>query len=218
MIKILLIVLLIILYLSKRESFSNEIEPNNIITFNSINYKDRIEKTKELILDLKLKKGSKILDIGGKQFNDFCDKNNYKYFCIDLHESQKTGTGGYNKAEYCASYDGRNLPYQKNEFDLVIVNFVLHHAAHNTLYLLNQIANITSKYVIIGEDLSELNYDIRWHTRNFEHQPGGMFRSDEEWKTLFKFYNLKLIKQYNIKRKDDFTKDIHRCMYILEKK
>ena len=56
MIKILLIVLLIILYLSKKESFSNEIEPNNIITFNSINYKDRIEKTKELILDLKLKK------------------------------------------------------------------------------------------------------------------------------------------------------------------
>ena len=39
MIKILLIVLLIILYLSKKESFSNEIEPNNIITFNSINYK-----------------------------------------------------------------------------------------------------------------------------------------------------------------------------------
>ena len=46
MIKILLIVLLIILYLSKRESFSN-----NIITFNSVNYKDRKEKTKDIILD-----------------------------------------------------------------------------------------------------------------------------------------------------------------------
>ena len=56
MIKILLIVLLIILYLSKKESFSNEIEPNNIITFNSINYKDRIEKTKRTDFRFKINK------------------------------------------------------------------------------------------------------------------------------------------------------------------
>ena len=63
---------------------------------------------------------------------------------------------GYNKAEYLTSYDGSFTLSSKKWFDLVIVNFAIDHTTHNTLYLLNQIANITSKYVIIGEDLSAI--------------------------------------------------------------
>ena len=140
------------------------------------NISDRIEKTKFIILKLNPKK---ILDIGGNDYKDFCFKNNIIYTCIDLKQPQKTGQGGYNKDKDGLTYDGRTLPFQNYEFDLVIVNFVLHHASNNSLFLLEQIKNISNKYILIGEDLSELNYDIKWHYRNYLHQPGGIFRSDE---------------------------------------
>ena len=176
---------------------------------------DRIEKTKIIINKLNV---SKILDIGGKDYKQFCLINNIEYVCIDLDVPQKTGEGGYNKDKNGLTYDGRNLPFNYNEFDLVIVNFVLHHASNNTLYLLEQIKNISSKYILIGEDLSELNYDIKWHYRNYLHQPGGIFRSDEEWQILFRLYNMKLLQQYIIHRNDDINiKHIYRCLYLLEK-
>jgi hypothetical protein len=177
---------------------------------------DRIEKTKLIISNLQ---PTSILDIGGNDYKDFCFLNNISYTCIDLERPQKTGQGGYNKDKDGLTYNGRDLPFNTNQFDLVIVNFVLHHASNNALFLLEQIRNISSKYVLIGEDLAELNYDLKWHYRNYIHQPGGIFRSDEEWQILFKLYNLNLKQQYIIHRTDDIdNKHIYRCLYILEKK
>jgi hypothetical protein len=174
---------------------------------------DRIEKTKLIIDKLNV---NNILDIGGKDYKKFCNDKGKSYTCIDLESPQKTGQGGYNKD--VLTYNGRDLPFNKDDFDLVIVNFVLHHASNNTLFLLEQIKSISNKYILIGEDLSELNYDMRWHKRNFIHQPGGVFRSDEEWKILFKLYGLKLREQYIIHRMDDINpKHIYRCLYLLEK-
>ena len=176
---------------------------------------DRIEKTKGIILELK---PTRILDIGGNNYKDFCLKNNIQYICIDLAKPQETGKGGYHRDKDGLVYDGRNLPFTTGEFDLVIVNFVLHHASNNTLFLLEQIKNISSKHILIGEDLSELNYDLKWHYRNYIHQPGGVFRSDEEWQRLFVLYDMKLTHQYIINRKDDINpKHIYRCLYLLEK-
>lgn len=176
---------------------------------------DRIEKTKLIIDKLNV---NNILDIGGKDYKNFCHNNGKKYTCIDLETPQKTGQGGYNRDKNGMTYNGRDLPFNKDEFDLVIVNFVLHHASNNSLFLLEQIKNISNKYILIGEDLSELNYDLRWHKRNFLHQPGGVFRSDEEWKILFRLYGLKLREQYIIHRTDDINPNhIYRCLYLLEK-
>ena len=173
----------------------------------------RKKRTEKIILNLHPKS---VLDIGGNEYKKFCKKMNIKYTCIDLEEPQKTGEGGYYKDMLV--YDGRNLPFNHNNFDLVIINFVFHHASNNALFLLKQIKNITKKYILIGEDLSELNYDIKWHNRNHKHQPGGLFRSDEEWKILFKLYNLKLLKQYIIHRTDDIDNNhIYRSMYLLKK-
>ena len=183
-------------------------------------WQDRKTRTKNIITSLKLTPGkSKVLDIGGKEYKEYCKKNNLDYTMIDIETPQQTGTGGYNKDVDGLAYDGRNLPFKKkNEFDLVIVNFVFHHASNNTLFLLKQIAKIAKKYVLVGEDLSELDYDMDWHKRNFDHQPGGVFRSDEEWQILFKFFKLKLKKQYIVHRKDDVQKDkIYRCLYLLKK-
>ena len=189
---------------------------HNIIHFSKVSsVQDRINKTMEIILKLN---PSTILDIGGNDYMQFCLNHNINYTCIDLQTPQKTGEGGYNKDKKGLTYDGRNLPFNSNEFDLIIVNFVLHHASNNTLFLLDQIKNISKKYILIGEDLSELNYDIKWHYRNYKHQPGGVFRSDEEWQILFKLYSLNLTDQYIIHRTDDINlKHIYRCLYFLEK-
>lgn len=176
---------------------------------------NRIERTKRIIDRLNV---NSILDIGGNNFKEYCSTRGKLYTCIDLETPQKTGEGGYFKDKEGLTYDGRNLPFQENSFDLVIVSFVLHHASNNTLFLLDQIKKISKQYILIGEDLSELNYDIKWHRRNFIHQPGGIFRSDEEWQTLFKLYGLKLLEQYIILRSDDINPNhIYRCLYILEK-
>jgi SAM-dependent methyltransferase len=176
---------------------------------------NRIERTKRIIDGLNV---SSILDIGGRDFKEYCSNTGKLYTCIDLERPQKTGQGGYFKDKDGLTYDGRNLPFGENEFDLVIVSFVLHHASNNTLFLLEQIKKISKRYIIIGEDLSELDYDLKWHKRNFIHQPGGVFRSDEEWQILFKLYGLKLQTQYMILRSDDINpRHIYRCLYILEK-
>ena len=188
---------------------------NNIIHFPiTSSIQDRIDRTKNIIVELQ---PSSVLDIGGNNYKELCHKNNIHYICIDLDTPQKTGQGGYFKDQNGMVYDGRNLPFKQKEFDLIIVNFVFHHASHNTLYLLEQIRNISSKHILIGEDLSELDYDIKWHHRNYIHQPGGIFRSDEEWKILFKLYNLQLLCQYIIHREDDIDqKNIYRCLYLLK--
>lgn len=181
------------------------------------NWRDRKERLKKILLNLNLK-DKKILDVGGSEHLNFCNKHNIDYTSINIENAQKTGEGGYHKNSKTILYDGRNLPFKKNEFYLVLVLMVFHHTPENTLYLLNQIKNISEKYIIIGEDLSELNYDMEWHNRCFKHQPGGIFRSDEEWRTIFKLYNLKLLHQYVIHRDYDTDKNkIYRCYYLLEK-
>ena len=210
---VIIILFITILFKNQKEHFVT-IERFPICKSHCFNY--RINKTKNIIKNLNLKQGSKILDIGGNNYIDFCKNNKYEYTMIDLKSPQKTGDGGYYSGGL--TYDGRNLPFKKNQFDLVIVSFVFHHASNNTLFLLKQIKDISSKYILVGEDLSELNYPLEWHKRNFNHQPGGVFRSDEEWKELFSLYNLKLIKQFTISHENEkhLGEHIFRTIYLLE--
>lgn len=178
---------------------------------------DRICRTEDIIKKLKLPPNSSILDIGGKDYKELCKKLKIRYVMIDLEEPLKTGTSSYNRDVDGLTYDGRHLPFREKTFDLVIVNFVLHHAGSNTFPLLAQIQKISKKYVLIGEDLSDIAYEKEWHKRNYVHQPGGFFRSDEEWRELFRMFSYTLKKQYIIRRTDDPDKNkVYRCMYFLE--
>lgn len=187
-------------------------------------WRERIEKTKDIITSLNLPLQSKILDIGGHEYDDYCKKHNFQYSMIDLKVPLKNDSGWHGKKKGCFLYDGRNLPFEPMTFDLILICFVFHHASHNTLFLLKQIRNITKRYIIVGEDITELFYPIEWHKRNFEHQLGGLFRSDEEWKILFDLFGFKLIKQYIIRQYDEepiFVKSpntIYRSLYLLEKR
>ena len=178
------------------------------------NLGDRIKRTEEIILNLNVKS---VADIGGVDYFQLCRNNNINYTSLNIEEPQKTGTGGYHKIPNTIIYDGKNIPLETNSQDLVIVNFVLHHTPDNALDLLKQIKGISNKYVLIGEDIAGIDYEMKWHQRNFHHQPGGIFRSDNEWKTIFELYHMKLLKQYIVHRNDDPDPNkIYRCIYLLQ--
>ena len=140
---------------------------------------------------------------------------------LDLDKPQNNGTGGYFGGGL--TYDGRNIPIEKDSFDVIIISFVLHHTSSNCIHLLKQLKNITTNYLIICEDLCGIDYPIKWHERCFYHQKEGIFRSDEEWKFIFECLDLHLIDTLNIRcqRDREFSdpyKHIYRIQYTLRKK
>jgi len=178
----------------------------------------RLKYVADIIDSLNLPSGTRILDFGGNQFKQYCDNNNFVYQTLDLEKPQKNGTGGYFAGGL--TYDGRNIPLEQNSFDIIIVSFVLHHTSSNCIYLLQQLKNITTKYMIICEDLCGIDYPLKWHERCFYHQKEGIFRSDEEWKFIFKSLGLKLIDTLNIRcaRDQEFSdpyKHVYRIQYTL---
>jgi hypothetical protein len=60
------------------------------------------------------------------------------------------------------------------------------------------------------------DYPMSWHERNWIHHPGGLFRSDVEWRQLFEIFNLKLLESYGVRRLDDPDDRLYRAIYILD--
>ncbi|QDT09621.1 class I SAM-dependent methyltransferase [Planctomycetes bacterium K23_9] len=176
---------------------------------------DRKIRTQAIISELIASDGGeRILDIGGNEYQSFCQEQGIEYTMLNLASPQRTGTGGYHGGGM--TYDGRTLPFPAGEtFDLVILNFVLHHAAENALPILRQVKEIAARYVLIGEDLTGIDYAASWHDRNHKHQPGGVFRSDQEWRLLLSMFGLPVLRQYVIRREDDVDPGrVYRCMYL----
>lgn len=182
----------------------------------SNDFKDRKNRTCDIIADLLVDVDTpKILDIGGVDFMTAAASKGWEYVTIDLQEPQSMGTGGY-QSSTVLKYDGKTLPFEANTFDLVNVGFVLHHASENTLGLLRQIKSISRKFVIIGEDIAAQDYPMSWHERNWRHHPGGLFRSDTEWRQLFEIFGMQLRASYGVRRVDDPDDHLYRAIYILD--
>lgn len=93
-------------------------------------------------------------------------------------------------------YDGKRLPFKKNQFDVSLLIFVLHHTPHPEKTLAE--AARVSKRIIIMEDTytnsfhkhvtffldSLLNQEFRGHPHSN--------KTDKQWKALFKKSGLKL--------------------------
>lgn len=188
----------------------------------------RLIDTARILVDLTRGSGVerlwRILDVGGKDFAKLAHLAGWCYTSIDLNRPQQHGTGGYQEGTDL-TYDGKTLPFEEDSFEIVILSFVLHHAADNTLALLRQVRSISNSFVIIGEDLSSLDHPLVWHQRNQNHQPGGIFRSDAEWRALFSHYDLMLWSAYNVRSRadlicdalseDDFSAHVYRVLYVL---
>ena len=84
---------------------------------------------------------------------------------------------------FVESFDGTALRHPDAAFDIVLLSFVLHHAAGNTIRLLLDAARIARRHVLVLEDPRETAADDRWA---HEHDARGTFRSLAEWRALFR--------------------------------
>jgi hypothetical protein len=181
-------------------------------------FQHRLDFVSGIIEDLNLPSGSSVLDIGGKDYKGFCQNHHLHYTMLDLEQPLTHGTGGHNADTDGLIYNGRDLPFSSDQvFDIIILSFVLHHAANNTLPILEQLSELSSGYIIVGEDLSEIDYPEQWLSHLGEHQPGGIFRSDQEWRRLFELNKLRIRHQFVLRRSDDPDDRIYRCLYLLQK-
>jgi ubiquinone/menaquinone biosynthesis C-methylase UbiE len=105
-------------------------------------------------------------------------------------------------------YDGKNIPFSNDYFDVVIIAFVLHHT-EDPVSILKE-AKRVGKRIIIFEDLPEGIFGkvycfLHWITWNllFGRSPKFNFHTSREWEEIFKNLGLKLISEKNflIKRK-----------------
>ena len=163
-------------------------------------------------------KGVKILDLGcgsgivGQTFQDFFQAD---LVGVDVKD-QRTAKIPFQLI------DGKNLPFSDDSFDVVLVNYVLHHAKDSKA-LLKEAARVANDKIIIFEDLPEgflTDMVCRIHGVSFNYffQKGGQkgkFLNEENWKKMFNELNLRLFSE---KRASHVLNPVKKKLFVLEKK
>ncbi len=145
--------------------------------------------------------GSKILDLGcgsgivGKKFQDYFKS---EVVGIDIKDNR------LEKIPF-QLFDGKRIPYPENSFDVVLINFVLHHAGA-PVDLLKEAKRVARK-IIIYEDLPEgffsrllcwfhgVSFDKIWGNPNRT-----SFRTRNVWKKIFSELGLSLVSEKEVKK------------------
>ncbi len=164
-----------------------------------------------------IKKGSKILDLGcgsgiaAENFQDFFDA---KVIGADIKDNRVLDIP-------FEIIDGKNLPFRNLTFDVVLINYVLHHS-QNPERLLKE-AKRVSKKIIIYEDLPEgmlSKLRCKFHQITFF---GGErrklhFKTRDEWKKLFEKLDLKVVAEKRVFTKLDWLDPVKRILFVLTKR
>lgn len=142
-----------------------------------------------------IEKNSEILDLGcgsgvvGEEFQNFF---NAKVFGIDIQDRR------IKKIPF-QIFDGFNIPFPDNFFDIVLISYVLHHAK-NPILLLKEANRVAKKKIIIYEDLPEGFFSKIYcflHGVFFDKIFGNpnqtVFKTEREWKRILNDIGLKLI-------------------------
>jgi 2-polyprenyl-3-methyl-5-hydroxy-6-metoxy-1,4-benzoquinol methylase len=121
-------------------------------------------------------------------------------------------------------YDGKTIPFNNNYFDIVIVNFVLHHINTESHYnILKEIKRVSKNLIIISEDNIEKKIDNflgSLHiliTNKWNSHHNAYFKTPLEFKTLFKNLDLNIKEIIDIPRNYSLIYPIKRIIFILEK-
>lgn len=123
-------------------------------------------------------------------------------------------------------YDGLNLPFQKEEFDVIFISYVLHHAK-DPERILKEAKRVSRDKIIIYEDLPEgffsklrcLFHDLSYNFFFQKDRQKFNFRTKKEWGKLFRELDLKLIFEKKVSAtKLDFVDPVYRALFVLEKK
>lgn len=141
-----------------------------------------------------IKEGSKILDLGcgsaivAKKFQEF-----FKGEILGIDISDKR----VEKIPFKV-YDGKDIPFPENCFDVTLISFVLHHV-EDKKNLLKEAKRVTSGKIIIYEDLpegffSKLRCKIHGASfdKIFKNPDKTSFKTEKEWEDIFKELGLNI--------------------------
>jgi len=177
-------------------------------------------------------KGAKILDLGcgsgivGKTFQDFFQA---ELMGADIKDQRVV------KIPF-QIIDGRNTPFKDGSFDVVLINYVLHHVKEPTALLREakrvangkiiapegRYTNSRGGIIIIFEDLPQglfANLICKIHGLSYDYffqkdDQRGRFLNNESWKKMFGDLGLKLIFE---KRVSHILNPVKKKLFVLEK-
>lgn len=148
-----------------------------------------------ILIEEFLNKKEIILDIGCGSCNivEILNQNNYNVVSLDIKNLSIIDE------IKPILYNGTNMPFKENAFDLSIILTVLHHTDRQD-EVIKEAMRVTKKRILIIEDIcnniidklvtqivdSLINLEIRGHPHSN--------RNDQEWKDYFKNLGLKISK------------------------
>lgn len=156
----------------------------------------------------------KMLDIGAGRcyIANEIKKNNVDVICLDVKNLSQTGM-------QVVVYDGKNIPFKKNEFDTCLIAYVLHHC-EEPIKVLKEVIRVTKGNIIIFEDtkpsafvnmMDFLSNKLRGVETPFK------FRTEKEWLEIFKKLNLKIVAvKHNVER-EWFYPFVEHTMVVVKK-
>jgi len=143
-----------------------------------------------------IKEGDRILDLGcGSAIVGSTFQKHFKgkIFGIDIIDNRIVNIP-------FQFYDGVSIPFSENYFDVVLINYVLHHC-HDPVHILKEAQRTTKEKIIIFEDTPTgffSNLICKIHGISFncffqKNKENGNFKTKKEWKNIFKKLGLKLV-------------------------
>ncbi len=163
-------------------------------------------------------KNSKILNIGAGDclISEIIEKDkNSKIINLDISDTSKNN-------QKVVIYNGKKIPFKKNQFDYSLLLHVLHHF-ENQEEMIKEVSRI-SKKIIVFEDKQE-SFVQKMHIK-IMHLFWNLFQKGcwpvyckypHEWETFFRNHNLKIKKTVYIEKYLDKSR-IGNVIYVLSKK
>jgi len=167
-----------------------------------------------------IREGARILDLGcgsgivGKQFQDFFKA---ELIGIDIEDKRVEEIP-------FRIFDGFHIPFPNSSFDVVLINYVLHHTPDPEILLKE--AKRVGKKIIIFEDLpdgflSKLRCFLHQESYNIFLQRKKQkfnFKTKKEWESIFETLGLKILDSKKVlATKLDLIDPVSRILFLLEK-
>ena len=130
-----------------------------------------------------------LLDVGGIGRDSPYFKH-FDYGCVNVLPHYRN----------CELYHGDALRHANGSFDAVLVESTLHHAAEQTLPLLQHIRRVARRWVLVGEDLLDRGSGDDVFAAYRGHDPKAIYRSLVEWAALFRLVGFRLQHIYYLHR------------------
>ena len=96
----------------------------------------------------------------------------------------------------CQEFDGRAIPHPRASKDVVVFNYMMHHAADETVSLLSHARRVSRKYVVVVEDLKGTTPNETM--REWDHEWHGTYRGEREWRALFRLLGFSIVRESSI--------------------